>query len=107
MLRGERDIAMEAVRVGADAAICGRPVGELDCPGRKLLLFGLITATEPDARDAGQLYALDDGFWLLFKPAARVRVKVGDVLVVFGYEYSLTHLRRELGAAGRFGSGLS
>lgn len=105
MLRGERDIALEVVNIGPQAPICGRSVAELDFPARKLLLFGIITTETPRDSDAGHLYPLDDGFWLVFKPSPWLRIKAGDILVIFGYEYSLVHLRREFGA-GLFRSGL-
>jgi voltage-gated potassium channel len=105
MLRGERDIALEAVRVESSSLLCGRNVCDLDFPGRKLVLFGVLTQKEPDVCDAGHLYPLSGGFWFVFKPGPRLRVDAGDILVVFGYEYSLVHLRRELGA-GLFRTGL-
>jgi voltage-gated potassium channel len=105
ILRGERDIALEAVHIESYAPICGRRVADLDFAARKLLLFGIITTSTPRECDAGHIYPLDEGFCFVFKPSSWLRVNAGDILVIFGYEYSLTHLRRELGA-GLFRSGL-
>lgn len=105
ILRGERDIALEAIHIEPHAPICEHRVAELDFASRKLLLFGIITRNSPAECDAGHLYPLDDGFWFVFKPSPRLHIHSGDILVIFGYEYSLAHLRRELGA-GLFRSGL-
>jgi voltage-gated potassium channel len=105
ILRGERDIALEAVQVESDSSACGRSVSELDFNGRKLLLFGVITSRKPEMEGHAHSYPLEDDFHFLFKPAPDYRVDRGDFLVLFGYECSLTHFRRELGA-GLFRSGL-
>jgi voltage-gated potassium channel len=106
ILHGERDIALEAVRVEQDTAVCGQTVSEVDFPRRKLLLFGIITAREWSVDDIQNLYPLEDEYCFVFKPNPDFRIEQGDVLVVFGYELSLVHFRRELGA-GLFRAGLS
>jgi voltage-gated potassium channel len=105
ILRGERNVLLEALRVGGETPICGKTVSEVDFPGRKLLLFGIITAREWHVEDVPNLYPLEDNFCFIFKPAPNFRIESGDVLIIFGYELSLVHLRRELGA-GRFRTGL-
>ena len=105
IMRGERDIALEAVRVEKNAPVCDLSVAEVDFPRRKLLLFGVITAREWTAEIVDLLYPLEDEFCFAFKPPPDFRIQQGDVLVVFGYEMSLVHFRRELGA-GLFRSGL-
>jgi voltage-gated potassium channel len=106
ILRGEREVALEAVRVEKDTPACGRMISEVDFFGRKLLLFGVITAREWSLDEVKNLYPLEDDFCFLFKPAADFRLAQGDILVVFGYELSLIHFRRELGG-GLFRPGLS
>jgi voltage-gated potassium channel len=106
ILRGERDVALEAVRVEKGTPACGRTIAEVDFASRKLLLFGVITAREWSLEEMPNLYPLEDEFCLLFKPAPDFRLAQGDVLVVFGYELSLVHFRRELGG-GLFRPGLS
>ncbi|MFN2273800.1 MAG: potassium channel family protein, partial [Anaerolineales bacterium] len=105
ILRGEHDVLLEALRVDSETRICGKMVSEIDFPGRKLLLFGIITAREWSASDVQNLYPLEDDFCFIFKPAPDFRIEPGDVLIIFGYELSLVHLRRELGA-GLFRTGL-
>ena len=105
ILRGERDIALEAIHIEAHAPVCGHRLAELGFASRKLLLFGIITHNSPAECDAGHLYPLDEGFWFVFKPNPQLHIHAGDILVIFGYEYSLAYLRRELGA-GLFRSGL-
>jgi voltage-gated potassium channel len=105
ILRGEREVLLEALRVGSETPACGKTVSEIDFPGRKLLLFGIITAREWSVADVQNLYPLEDGFCFIFKPAADFRIEAGDVLIIFGYELSLVHFRRELGA-GLFRTGL-
>ena len=106
ILRGERDVALEVVRVDKDTPVCGRKVAEVDFHKRKLLLFGVITAREWAKEDVHNLFPLEDEFCFVFKPDQDFRIQHGDTLVVFGYELSLVHFRRELGA-GLFRAGLS
>ena len=106
ILRGEREVALEAVRVEKDTPVCGRTIAEVDFARRKLLLFGVITAREWGLDEVQNLYPLEDEFCFLFKPGPDFRLALGDVLVVFGYELSLVHFRRELGG-GLFRPGLA
>jgi len=69
------------------------------------LLFGLITQNIPAEQDAGHIYPIGNEFRFVFKPGPQMEIHAGDILVLFGYEYSLAHLRRELGA-GSFRQGL-
>jgi voltage-gated potassium channel len=105
ILRGEHDVLLEALRVGGETPVCGKTVSEIDFAGRKLLLFGIITAREWNVEDVLNLYPLEDEFCFIFKPAPSFRIEPGDVLIIFGYELSLVHFRRELGA-GLFRAGL-
>jgi voltage-gated potassium channel len=105
IMRGERDITLEAVRVEKNAPVCGSSVKELDFPRRKLLLFGVITTRDWRVQEVELLYPLEGEFCFAFKPPPDFRIQQGDVLVVFGYEMSLVHFRRELGA-GLFRAGL-
>ncbi|MEJ2590617.1 MAG: NAD-binding protein [Candidatus Thiodiazotropha sp.] len=106
ILRGEREVALEAVRVEKDTPVCGRTIAEVDFARRKLLLFGVITAREWGLDEVQNVYPLEDEFCFLFKPGPDFRLALGDVLVVFGYELSLVHFRRELGG-GLFRPGLA
>jgi voltage-gated potassium channel len=106
ILRGERDVLLEAVRVDQETPVCGQTVSEVNFPGRKILLFGVITARDWCVNDVQNLYPLEDEYCFVFKPAPEFRIGTGDVLIVFGYELSLVHFRRELGA-GLFRVGLS
>ncbi|MEJ2456030.1 MAG: NAD-binding protein [Candidatus Thiodiazotropha sp.] len=106
ILRGEREVALEAVRVEKGTPACGRTLSEVNFRERKLLLFGVITAREWSVEEVPNLYPLEDEFCFLFKPDPGFRIAQGDVLVVFGYELSLTHFRQELGG-GLFRPGLS
>ena len=105
ILRGERDIALEAVRIESQSSACGQRVMDLNLGDRKLLLFGVITQDDPEDCDAGHIYPLGSSFRFIFKPGPRLRIQAGDILILFGYEYSLEHLRRALGA-GLFRAGL-
>ncbi|MCB1869055.1 MAG: potassium channel protein [Gammaproteobacteria bacterium] len=105
ILRGERDVLLEALRVDSDTPVCGQTVAEIDFPRRKLLLFGIITTREWNVGDVTNLYPLEDEFCFFFKPPPEFHIEPGDVLIIFGYELSLVHFRRELGA-GLFRTGL-
>ncbi len=106
ILRGERDVMLEALRVDRETPICGKKISEIDFSRRKLLLFGIITSREWNVEDVQNLYPLEDEFCFIFKPGPDFRIEPGDLLIIFGYEPSLVHLRRELGA-GLFRTGLS
>ncbi|MCB1788311.1 MAG: NAD-binding protein [Chromatiaceae bacterium] len=106
ILRGEREVALEAVRVEGSAPVCGHTLAEVDFVRRKLLLFGVITVRDWRPADVDHLFPLEDDFCFIFKPSLDFRIEAGDTLVVFGYEYSLVHFRRELGA-GQFRSGMA
>jgi voltage-gated potassium channel len=105
ILRGEREVLLEALRVGSESPASGKTVSEIDFHGRRLLLFGIITAREWSVEDVQNLYPLEDDFCFIFKPAPDFRIEQGDMLIIFGYELSLVHFRRELGA-GLFRAGL-
>jgi len=105
ILRGEREVLLEALRCGSETPICGKTVSEIDFAGRRLLLFGIITSREWSVEDVPNLYPLEDDFCFIFKPAPGFRIEPGDMLIIFGYELSLVHFRRELGA-GLFRAGL-
>jgi Trk K+ transport system NAD-binding subunit len=96
---------LEALRVDRETPVCGKKISEIDFSRRKLLLFGIITSREWNVEDVQNLYPLEDEFCFIFKPGPDFRIEPGDVLIIFGYELSLVHLRRELGA-GLFRTGL-
>jgi len=98
ILRGERDIALEAIRVERDSQATHLSVGEIDFPKRKLLLFGVITAREWTLDDLDHLYPLEGEFCFVFKPPQGFRFEPGDILVVFGYELSLNNFRLDMGS---------
>ncbi|MCU7958845.1 MAG: NAD-binding protein [gamma proteobacterium symbiont of Bathyaustriella thionipta] len=97
ILRGKRNVLLETVRIDKETSVCGQSVSEVNFPQRKLLLFGIITEREWSAEDVHNLYLMEDEKFFIFKPAPEFRIKQGDMLIIFGYELSLLHFRRELG----------
>jgi len=106
ILSGKRNVLLEAVLIDEETSICGQMVSEVNFPQRKLMLFGIITVREWSVEDAHNRYPLEDETCFIFKPDPEFCIKPGDVLIIFGYELSLVHFRRELGA-DLFRAGLS
>jgi voltage-gated potassium channel len=93
MLRGERDVVLETLPVDTDSPLQGRSVEDVDFSAHRLLLFGVISSRTHAPGSSGHVYALKDGFSFYFKPSPEFRMDEGDILVVFGHDFSLLHFR--------------
>jgi voltage-gated potassium channel len=90
LLTGQSSEGIEAVRIKRKSSLVGRCMGEIDFKARKLTPFGVIREGEADA--AHSRFSLKDSY-LYFNPGDDFTLMADDLLVLFGHEYSVIHLR--------------
>lgn len=103
MLTGEGGICLDTVTVHAGSSIDGLAIGQINFQENKLILFGIISLKD-DVKLAGiETYELRDR-QLHFNPRPEVPLVAGDVLVLIGHEYSITHFKERLERGVRLGN---
>jgi len=96
ILHGDREVILEAVRVSKYSLYSGSSVGHAAFAAKRLLLFGIIAEQGREAQCGGR-YPLEDGYCFYFKPRDDFIIQPGDMLIIFGYEISLSHFKRIMG----------
>jgi voltage-gated potassium channel len=94
-------IGVDAIRIADGSPLIGSTVGELRLEAHKLVLFGVISGRQdagdfavyqsPDASE-GQFY---------FNPGPHFCLELNDVMVIFGHQLSVSHLRKRLAELGQ------
>ena len=100
VVTGSKGIHLEPMPVLPGGALDGRCIGEVDFAVRNLLLFGVIRARPAVDVGEGEHYPMS-GKRFFFNPRADFKLQAHDVLVLIGYDVSLSHFRRHEGAAAR------
>jgi voltage-gated potassium channel len=100
VVTGSKGIHLEPMPVLPGGALDGTCIGEVDFAIRNLLLFGVIRARPALAVGEGEHYPMS-GKRFFFNPRADFKLQAHDVLVLIGYDVSLSHFRRNEGAAAR------
>lgn len=95
LLTGASSNRMEALRIKRDSPMDGRRMGELDFKGRRLIPFGVLREGECEiVAGAVGLNLQERCFY--FNPNEDFVLRAEDLLVLFGHEYSVVHLRDSL-----------
>lgn len=95
LLTGASSNRMEALRIKRDSPMDGRRMGELDFKGRRLIPFGVLREGECEiVAGAVGLNLQERCFY--FNPNGDFVLRAEDLLVLFGHEYSVVHLRDSL-----------
>jgi voltage-gated potassium channel len=92
-------VHLEPLNVHAGDWLEKQHVGEIDFLQHHLLLFGVIRANTAPAIDGHARYDLTDRHFY-FNPGPDLLLGEGDILMLFGYEASLSRFR-ELASRGR------
>lgn len=91
MAGGDQQSRIEAVMIREGAALAGARIGDIHFEEIRLILFGVI-GTPHESRQAHPGYTLRSRFFY-FNPSDDFRLNAGDILVVFGHEYSISHFK--------------
>ncbi len=95
IVMGQKDIALETVRVPRGSWLDGRPIGEVPLADFRLILFGVITPLDRESDEVRSAYDLGR-LRFQFNPGADFVVVGDDLLLVFGHKYSVLRLRHRL-----------
>jgi len=95
ILSGKQDIGLESVSVQEGTPFDGLRVGEIDFWGSKLLLFGVMTKKPRDTGVCRDPFDIKERSFY-FNPQPGFRLHAGDVLMVFGHEYSIINFKDHL-----------
>jgi len=96
MVTGSKGIHLEPMPILPGGGLVGTCVGGIDFSARNLLLFGVIRGSPGPAVGEGEHYLLA-GKRFYFNPHADFALRAHDVLVVIGYDVSLSHFRKQQG----------
>ncbi|WP_054773892.1 potassium channel family protein [Methylogaea oryzae] len=98
MAGGDKYTRVEAVMAAEGSVLAGAHIGDIRFDDIRLILLGVIGVPH-DSRENRPGYSLRSRFFY-FNPPADFRLHAGDILVVFGHEYSIAHFK-ELADKGR------
>jgi voltage-gated potassium channel len=98
VVTGSKGIHLEPMPVLPDSHLDGRCIGEVDFAARNLLLFGVIRAQAGEPGDGEGHYQMA-GKRFFFNPRAEFKLQAHDILVLIGYDVSLSHFRKQHGQA--------
>lgn len=92
MIAGDKAVGIEAVRVHEASVLDGRLMGEIDFRKRKLIPFGVVREGACSLDLAATPSDLN-GRCFYFNPSGNFVLLTGDLVVMFGHEYSVIHFR--------------
>ncbi|KRT56501.1 potassium channel family protein [endosymbiont of Ridgeia piscesae] len=99
MLSGEREVGVDAVRIHPGTKLVGCRLGEVDFQQSKLIAFGVVR--DGSAPPEGQTHLFELGGRVFhFNPKHDFELAAGDLLLLFGHEYSIAHFRDALERGG-------
>lgn len=94
IIQEEKHILMEAMSVYAGSFIDGKRIAELDFEQRKLMLVGVISANPVHRKHKNSFPIKNRHFY--FNPEQYFELQEGDLLVVLGREYGISHFRDQI-----------
>jgi voltage-gated potassium channel len=104
MVTGSKGIHLEPMPVIPGGNLDGARIGGIDFATRNLLLFGVIRPkVEGESHEEDEHYRMR-GKRFYFNPRADFKLKAHDVLVLIGYDVSLSHFRKLQGIKPRRGT---
>ncbi len=92
ILSGKQDIGLETISVRENTPFDGLRVGEIDFWGNRLLLFGVMTKKPRDDGLCRDPFDMKERSFY-FNPQPGFTLHAGDILMVFGHEYSIVHFK--------------
>ncbi len=96
VLSGKQGIGLEAITIRENTLFDGVRLGEIDFWGSRLLLFGVLTKEpRPDGAMCRNPFSMRERSFY-FNPRPEFRLEAGDVLLVFGHEYSIVSFKDQL-----------
>ncbi len=104
IVMGEKDITLEAIRIPEHSWMDGKTVGDVPLEDMRLILFGVITSLDRQSNEVRSHYDLESQRFQ-FNPGADFVLLGGDMLLVFGHQYSVLRMRQKLERIKRFGFG--
>ncbi|RKZ94792.1 MAG: hypothetical protein DRQ43_06325 [Gammaproteobacteria bacterium] len=99
ILSGKHDIGLETVTVRENSSLDGRNIGNIDFLANKLQLFGVITNKSRKLEQGKKPFTLKFHHFY-FNPEPAFKLQAGDIILVFGHQYSIIHFKDKL-ALGR------
>lgn len=93
VVTGSKGIHLEPLPVPPGSQLDGSQVGAMDFTARNLLLFGVIRPNT-DALPAEEEHYLMTDKRFFFNPRAEFTLQAHDILVLIGYDVSLSHFRK-------------
>ncbi len=92
MLTGQNDVGIEAVRVRSGSVLDGRCMADIGFRQGKLIPFGVVREGGCPIDGSSGAYEIE-GRCFHFNPAPDFELQAGDLVVMFGHEYSVVHFR--------------
>lgn len=93
VVTGSKGIHLEPSPVLPGSQLAGAAIGSLDFSARNLLLFGVIRPEGDSAPVEGEHYVMA-GKRFYFNPRPDFRLQAHDLLVLIGYDVSLSYFRK-------------
>lgn len=100
VVTGSKGIHLEPMPILPGGSLADACVGDIDFAGRNLLLFGILRSSPEVVAGEGEHYPMT-GKRFFFNPRADFKLRAHDVLVLIGYDVSLSHFRKLQGLKGR------
>lgn len=94
VVTGSKGIHLEPLPVPEGSRLDGTQVGEIDFAAGNLLLFGVIRGPATVLPDGHPHYEVGDKRFV-FNPPPGFRLQAHDILVLIGYDVSLSHFRAQ------------
>jgi len=92
VVTGSKGIHLEPLPIPEGSRLDGRRVGDVDFTSSNLLLFGVIRGPAPPPPEGHDRYEVG-GKHFYFNPPADFSLRVHDILILIGYDVSLSHFR--------------
>jgi voltage-gated potassium channel len=93
-------VHLEPLAVHAGGWLEKQRIGEIDFGAQHLILFGVIRPRTSPGVDGHVRYTLG-GRHFYFNPGPDLLLRVGDILMLIGYEANLSRFREQAGRSGR------
>ena len=92
---GQKEVGMELIRVHAGSPLDGATLGDINFRQRRMILFGVVRGEGHRPLEGRVIYQLK-GEHFYFNPESDLRLQGGDMVVLFGHNYSINHFRAQL-----------
>lgn len=94
ILQEQSDIVMETVPVTEKSPLDNQQIGLLDLQQRKLSLLGVISANPIHLKHKNKYRVKQQHFY--FNPEENFILRHGDILVILGRKYGISHFRNQM-----------